>query len=247
MNKITRYILAIIIGFTGLALFFVKTDRAFVTFSPIEGQTNAIVLESGQTYAQTFPAIGNNISRVSVFLRPAAKQIPEGEVPVSLAIAGQTFTQKVPTAFIDSEGAAQARFTPPLRTAKDMPITLTLQVPDNLSGQIRAQVHEPGEFAYQVYSSYTPSLAIQIGGLLLLAALITAFPPAGWKWVPSPAILLGAIIVLLAPWPLKALAILAAPALHALHRFLGRDRLVTSLMYLIVALAFLELMHLLYE
>lgn len=222
----------------GLALFFVHTDQKVISVSPLEGQLNAIVLESNQIYQQTFSAPNDGqLSRFGLFLRPNTQPLIKGEVTVKVQSEGLTATQTVSTDFIDSAGATQVRFSPGIPARSGANVMVTMQVPKNLSGQIRAQARPPDEsFAYQVYYRQRPPLALHLASVFILAALLMLFP------LPPP-ILLGLVALFLAPWQLKILAIPAALALHLLHQFLGHDRLVNGLMYTIVILAYLELLH----
>lgn len=176
----------------GLALLTVTTDREFINLTPSPAEF--ITLENNHTYTQTFPATRTSISRVGVYLRPVG-DLPESSVQLAIARRGEAVaTQTIPTAAIDSEGVSQVRFSDPLTVAIGDPISLTLSVPGNLTGRIRALQRLPDDtfnpayavftvdgqsqsapLAYQVYYRFRPPLAFQIGGLLILAALTFAF------------------------------------------------------------------------
>lgn len=193
MNKRTGLTgLAALAGFTGLALFTVTADREFINLSPTEGQVSAVVLESGHTYTQTFPARRNNaVSRLGLFLRPATSRVASGNIIMSVESQDIKTSTEIPARFIDSEGPTQVSFSPAVPARSGSPIVVTIQVPENLSGQIRAQLRQPDEtfdlsyadfaiddasqnapLAYQLYYREHPPLALQAGGLLLLTGLL---------------------------------------------------------------------------
>lgn len=183
--------LAGLAGLTGLALFTVTTDREFINLTPSPAQF--VTLEAGHTYTQTFPATRTSISRVGVYLRPVG-DLPESNVQLAIARRGEVVaTQTIPTAAIDIEGTSQVRFADPLPVAQGDTIAFTLTVPDNLTGRIRALQRLPDDtfnsayavfsidrtpqaapLAYQVYYSFRPPLAFQVGGLLIFTALFLA-------------------------------------------------------------------------
>ncbi|MEK7556381.1 MAG: hypothetical protein AAB538_00200 [Patescibacteria group bacterium] len=191
MNKFARYALAAVAGFTGLVLLTATSDREFINLAPTEGESNAILLESGHAYTQAFRATRNSpISRVGIFLRPAAARLSKGTIVLSVESEGTKATQEISTDFIDREGPTQVRFAEPIPTSGGAEVTITLRVPENLSGQIRAQLRPLDEtfdpalvsfaidrepqaapLGYQVYYIQHPPLALQLGGLLLLTAL----------------------------------------------------------------------------
>lgn len=192
MTKLTRYLLAGLAGFTGLVLFTVTTDREFINLTPSPAQF--VTLETGHTYTQTFPATRSSISRVGVYLRPVGS-LPASAVALTITHSGTPVaTQTIPTAAIDIEGTSQVRFDLPLVVDVGDQISLTLTVPDDLTGRVRALQRLPDNtfdptyavftidgdresvpLAYQVYYLFRPPLAFQMGGLLILAALIVVF------------------------------------------------------------------------
>ena len=192
MTKTSRFILALSAGLVGLALFTVTTDREFINLTPTEGVASGISLESGHTYTQIFPSSRDTrISRVGLFLRPATAQMGKGHLSLTVESEGAQVTQEIATDFIDGQSATQIRLIPPVPTSGGAEVRITLRVPEDLSGHVRAQARQLDQtfnptyaqfridnnpssvpLAYQVYYAEHPPLALQVGGLLLLTGLL---------------------------------------------------------------------------
>lgn len=197
MNKRIRLVSAGLICLAGLALFTVRTDREFINLTPSPGSTeNSLTLEASRAYEQKFPATRTSISRLGLYLRPQTRNLTPSAVSLSILASGQLRAQeKIPTSFIDAEGVSEIRLSRPVTVTRGEEITIVLDVPSELSGQIRALTRTPDEtfnadyahftidqtahaapLAYQVYYRYRPPLAWQMGGLLLIWALAVLFP-----------------------------------------------------------------------
>lgn len=211
----------------GLALLAVRVDREYINLQPAEGESASVVLTAGHTFQQSFPATRPNISRVSLFIRSAAVDLRADNIQITVA-TGDTVEQRLlPTSLIDQEGATSVRFHPPLPTRTGQIVTITVSVPHTLDGMLRVQTRpldntfDPGTvtfsidgkpqtspLAYMVHFRSTPALAVQLGGLALLAALLI--------WLPSVSLyVLGVSALFLAPafqlgsWPLVEFAFTA--------------------------------------
>ena len=181
---------------SGVCLLFIKTDREYINLAPTEGIDAGMVLEAGHLYEQTFIARRPTITRLGLFLRPTQTSIPLGDVAIEVRDKEKTLGQAaLPLAFIDTEGAAQIRFSPPLTVTEQQAITIVISVPPPLSGAVRLQqrdlddtfdatnvsfvrdgVTQDQPAAYQVYYRYRPLLAQQLAGLLLLGAGLLILP-----------------------------------------------------------------------
>lgn len=202
---------SILLLLVGAALFTARTDREYINLQPSEGVPHGIVLESGHVYEQTFIARRPNLTRLGIFLRPAAEPLPADTLTVTINHSQGQRTLELPASVIDPEGATYLRLAPPLRTTLGEPVRFTINVPPSVSRALRAQIRErdrtfdaanvaltidgspqANPLAYQVYHRYQPSLAIHFGGLAVLAAVLL--------WLPVlPLYALGASAIFMAP------------------------------------------------
>lgn len=192
MTKKQTTLTAIGMFLIGLILLNANTDREFINLAPTEGIPNGVVLDADTTYTQSFAATRTSISRVSLFLRPTTTNLPPSSATISLAVNGEErANQSIAAEFIDSSGASQVRFNPPIKVKEGDTINLSVSVPKELSGRLRAQLRLPDEtfdntyatftidqedqeapLAYQVYYKYRPPLSAQLAGLLITLAII---------------------------------------------------------------------------
>lgn len=193
----TKIIVSIVGIIAALALFLVKTDREFINLTPSPGgPENSVVLEAGHTYAQTFPATRTSVSRIGLYLRPQVRSLAQGAVTVKIFVAEQLRAEQLISAsFIDAEGVSEVRLAKSIPVNRGEDITLLVEVPKELSGQIRALVRTPDEtfdssyarftidenpqtstLAYQVYYMYRPPLAWQVAIVILLSLFYLFFP-----------------------------------------------------------------------
>lgn len=233
MNRFfLKVTVSVLLLLAGAALLSTDTDREYINLQPSEGEPHGVVLESERTYAQTFIARRTTITRLGVFLRPAAPEDPDSELTLTIRHGESERIMPISTSLIDPEGSTFVRLQPPFRTAHGEPVTFALSVPPAASRTVRAQVRErdstfdasnvvftidgapqANPLAYQVYHRYQPSLAIQLGGLALLGASLV--------WLP-----------LLPLYVLGASALFLAPAL-----FLGERNMLLPYIFSAVALA----------
>jgi hypothetical protein len=196
MSKLQKLVLAVLLFAVGAALFMVRTDREYINLVPTEGTPHGSVLMSGQSVKQTFIARRRTITRLGVFLRPAQPDIPSGNVTLTVKRGEQILAEQIiPTSFVDAEGAAQVRFDPPLKVNPSEELTLQVSVPPELTQALRLQqrllddtfdatnttltiagVAQVNPAGYQVYFRYRPALASQLGGFMILGALLVLIP-----------------------------------------------------------------------
>lgn len=189
-RKLLRLLASLTLIALGASLMLVQTDREFINLTPSPSQF--VTVEHGSTYAQSFPATRTSISRLGLYLRPVG-DLPAAAVQLAIARAGQlASTQTIPTSVIDRDSVNQVRFAEPIKVTPGDVITITLTIPPELTGRIRVLQRTPDEtfdqryatftingqpqaspLAYQVYYHFRPPLAIQIGGLLWLIAILT--------------------------------------------------------------------------
>ena len=195
MKTIYRLSLITVFSLAAIALFFVNSEREFVSFQPLEGEVAGIILRSDTTYQQTFTIDRHSISRLSLFLRPVTDQpLPADVLEIAVsspdAILAKTI---IPVSFLNRDGVTQINFTPALATEPGDPITFVLSVPPKLSGLLRAQTidlandphlsdtsfmvddaAQPTPLAFQLYYNYRPPLAYQLAIYLLFLVFLLA-------------------------------------------------------------------------
>lgn len=196
LSRKGRLIVAAFLAMTSIPFFFATTDREFIDLQPTEGVPNSIILHHNEVYEQKFAATRNNITQVSLFIRPAQRDIPTSTVTVQLVKDGTQLAQgTISTAFIDTEGASHAQFEKPIKLNRGEEVSIQISVPQELDGALRLQQRNSDEtfdpttvqftidgaeqqnpLAYQVYYQYRPPLALQLAGLLLLAAQQLLYP-----------------------------------------------------------------------
>lgn len=199
MNQKYKIPLAIILVISGLLLLTVKVDRIATNLLADEGQTNGIVLTSTSNAEQSFTTNRSSISNIGFYLRPTAKHIPTGDITLTLEQLEQLdqilSTISVSSAFVDVEGITQFSPAAPINIDPASLVTASLSVSPPLDGAVRLQLRElseeqdpstvslsvdnelsPRPAGFQTYSPIHPPLAIQIGSLLLLFAILLFFP-----------------------------------------------------------------------
>ncbi len=195
-SKAIKLSVAVLAAAAGVLLISVKTDREFINLAPTPGVRHGLVLGSDADVRQTFTAIRDNVTRLGLFLVPVQEDIPAGAISLSVS-QGDTLlaTRAIPSQFIDGENFAQVRFQPPLKTVKGQQLSVAVAAPPKLDGLVRLQQRSPDQTfsthnvqltvngqpvqapaAYQVYYSYRPPLAVQMGGLLIFTALFLFVP-----------------------------------------------------------------------
>lgn len=191
LNK--KLALATLLALTGLGFFFIRADRQFIDLAPSDP---FIVLTSNSIVEQTFLTSEPNLSRVNLYFKPTIRTLPVEDITISIKSDEQTLgTSFASTSFIDGEGFTNFNFDPALNTRAVDQLTLTIHVPPTLDGALKLRQRDfDGSFdpstyqltvngqaqddpiAYHVYTKTTPPLAIQLGGLLLLAPLLLYVP-----------------------------------------------------------------------
>jgi hypothetical protein len=195
MTKKLRVLLSAVIILVAIPFFFTVFDREYISFSPEEGQLNAIRLETETEYLQSFTATRRSISQLSLFLRPAtSNHSTNSNLGLSVSQNNNVLaTQQINLSFIDPDKPTQVHFSPPLVVTPGDPIIFSLTVPASLSGQYRAQLSSPEdkpqsikttftingqehdqELAFKVFYRFKPPLSFQLGVFLLLLSTITA-------------------------------------------------------------------------
>ena len=141
MKTIYRLFLIAVFLLAAVALFFVNSDREFVSFPPLEGEPAGVILRSDTAYQQTLTIDRHSISRLSLFLRPVTDQpLPADVLEITVSSPHAILTKKIiPVSFLNRDGVTQINFTPALATEPGDPITFVLLIPPKLSGLLRAQ------------------------------------------------------------------------------------------------------------
>lgn len=212
LSKISRFILILALSSAGGLFLLVKTDREFINLAPSAGAAHGVELRSHSTYEQSFIATRATITRLGLFFMPITEDLPDATITVAIKRAGKIITeQSLSAAFLDGENFSQIRFHPPLAVTDGEQLTVSISVPPALDNTLRLQQRQPdatfstanvsfsvdsqvqdAPAAYQVFYAWRPSLAVQIGGLLILAALFLIIPSL-------PLYVLGTSILFIAP------------------------------------------------
>ncbi|HLD25992.1 MAG TPA: hypothetical protein VJC05_03050 [Candidatus Andersenbacteria bacterium] len=191
-----KLFLALALIAVGILLFTADTDREYINLAPTEGIDSGLILEAGTSYQQDFIARRTSLTRLGLFFRPVAIHPGDDSIEVNVLRGSSLLaTRSIPASVIDAEGAAQVRFDPPLATEPGEVITITIAVPAELSGAVRLQQREldatfdasnvtltvndaaqAAPAAYQIYARYHPTLALYLGGLLILGSVLTLLP-----------------------------------------------------------------------
>ena len=196
LSKISRFIFILALSSAGGLFLLVKTDREFINLAPSAGAAHGVELRSYSTYEQSFVATRSTITRLGLFFMPTIADLPDATITVAIKRADKVINeQSLSAAFLDGENFSQIRFYPPLAVTDGEQLTVNISVPPALDNTLRLQQRQPdatfstanvslavdGEVqnapaAYQVFYGWRPSLAVQIGGLLILAALLLIIP-----------------------------------------------------------------------
>lgn len=191
MKTLCRLILIAVFLLAATALFFVTSEREFVSYQPLEGELSGIILRTDTAYQQTFITDRHSISRLSLFLRPVTDQpLPDDVLGITIISSDAVLNNTViPVSFLNRDGATQVNFSPSLATSPGDPITFIVSAPPALSGLIRVQLvdlvnnpdisdisfsiagaTQPTPLAYQLYYNYRPPLSYQLAIFLLFLA-----------------------------------------------------------------------------
>ncbi len=212
LSKTSRFIFILALLSAGGLLLLVKTDREFINLAPSEGFAHGVELRSRSTYEQSFIATRSTITRLGLFFMPTTKELPDATITVTVKRADKVISeQSLSAAFIDGENFSQIRFRPPLTVTRGEQLTVSISVPPALDNALRLQQRQTdatfspanvsfsidgkvqdAPAAYQVFYGWRPSLAVQIGGLLILTAIILPLPSL-------PLYVLGAAILFIMP------------------------------------------------
>lgn len=216
-----RYLKVGLLVLLSAASFFLaryQTDREFINLQPTPGADALLVLQSGQTYEQSFVVNQSTLTRLGFFFKPLVENLSRESVTVTLAQDTRPITEiTIGTEFIDAQGFTQIRFNPPLQLAITAPVLATITVPQALAGKIGLQLRHRDEtfnrsdvslriddvlqehvLAYQAYFRYRPALAQQTAALLLVGALLLFVPRQFASRVP---LALGVLIPTIALLP----------------------------------------------
>ncbi len=222
-----RLVAVLVLLLGGSALLSVQTEREFINLQPTEGRANTQVLVSDGTYKQIFQVNRTSLARVGVHLRSLSRNLPDQPVTITVWRGKMLIArQEVSPQFIDNEGATQILLKPAPATQPGERLAVEVSVDKNLSGQIGWQLRrqdgsfdpwaaqllingqpQPDPGAYQAWHHSRPALAVQMGGLLILAALLLAVR-SYWQVRPS--------------WLIVIYAV-AASLLYAAPAFLIKD------------------------
>jgi hypothetical protein len=192
MKTIFRLTLIVLFLTAAIGLLQVNSERQFMNYEPQEGEASAVVLSADSTYTQTFTVARRSVSRIAIYLRPTSDS-PLPNLPLLFTVSSPTeglTTVNVPASFINRDGTTQIRFNPPLTTSFNDLLTLTITVPPDLSGRLRAQTinqddngpaptvsfainsqEYPSPLAFQVYYNYRPPLSYQLSLVFIFLAL----------------------------------------------------------------------------
>lgn len=241
IHRWQKYLLAVLLVITGVALAYYRTDREFINLQPTPGAAFALPLEEGHEYAFAFTVNRDSLTRLGFTLRLLRENVPSEDVEIILR-RGETIIaqQSIASAFIDSEGFTQVRFSPPLATSPGEQLEAQIIVPPALSGTLGLQLRQidqsfraddiqfrvdgtpsPLPPAYQAYFLYHPGLAVQIGALLCIAAVwliipLRRLPPLAAGALISVVALLPVILLHGVPWSLLLAQALAWAGMYLL-------------------------------
>lgn len=190
MNKRIRIGAVLILVAVGCGLLLVRSDRQFINLQPTPGVPYAVPLKSGHIYTQQFVVHHTPISQIGVYLRPLGTNIPDASIHVRVLQHNTLIhEQTISALFADPETASQVRLPQPMVVIPPETLRFEVTVPPVLSGRVALQTRMQDEtfngdatffidsqaqahpLAYQVDASVHPSLTLQLGGLLLFAAL----------------------------------------------------------------------------
>lgn len=196
LSKTSRLILILALLAAGGLFLLVKTDREFINLAPSAGAVRGVELRGRGTYEQSFIATRSTVARLGLFFVPTVAELPDATITITVKRADKVISeQRLSVAFIDGENFSQIRFHPPLAVTDGEQLTVSISVPPVLDNALRLQQRQPdatfnaanvsfsvdGEVqdapaAYQVFYGWRPPLAVQISGLLILAALFLVIP-----------------------------------------------------------------------
>lgn len=192
MKTLFRLLLIAVFLLAAAALFFVTSEREFVSYQPLEGELSGIILRTDTSYQQTFITNRHSISRLSLFLRPVTDQpLPNDVLGIAITSSDAVLSNTViPVSFLNRDGATQVNFSPALATEPGDLITFVISAPPALSGLIRVQLvdlinnpdisdisfsiagaTQPTPLAYQLYYNYRPPLSYQLAIYLLFLVI----------------------------------------------------------------------------
>ena len=193
MIPLRNIIISAILGVAGLTLLNLQVDREFINLAPTEGADFAMVLQSDTVYQQTFIARKAHISRISLYVTPLTKQIPDEDVSITLTTPnGDTVQSQIPAVFINATRTATITIPDTLSYNPGDTLSITMQVPIELSGKLRIQTRKVDEsfindvpiftiaqtpqenpLAYQAYYLYRPPFALQLGFMLIALSILS--------------------------------------------------------------------------
>lgn len=194
MNKSISFTLGVALLVTGSLLLFVHADRQFASLPPTPGLPHVITLKNTMAYQQEFTVRQQNISRLGLYIKPLTTKQLSGVVTVQL-LRGSTriFEQQIPAVFAHPDSALDVRISPSIATVTGERLRVAVAISDDLSGKVGLQTRQQDEsfnrdavffidgkpqddpLAYEAYYSQYPALTLQLGSLLILAALWLLF------------------------------------------------------------------------
>lgn len=174
-----------------------RVDRLLLELAPSNGALFSVTLSNSKVYSQTLVTTRHSISKLNYYLTVASSAPANGVIQVKLMRGQEVIGQSVlPAVFVNSLGASEFVFSPPVATIPGETLSSTIQVAPAMSGLVKMQTRQAdGTFkasdttftidgaqqenplAYQAFYSYRLPFAIQLGGLLVLAGLFILVPP----------------------------------------------------------------------
>ncbi len=198
MTPLSRRIIGGVAIIIGLGLFFVRADRATISLLPTPGADNAVSLDASHRYVIEFHANRAAITRIGLYLTAASDAIPNKDITLTAYSAAHELLgmSALPSRLIDNTRTSQWRFAAPLANNSGDTVRVELATAPELNGLLKMKTRladgtfndkdialfidgQPqGPIGYEVYTEYHPPLALQIGGLLLLAGIAVFIPRA---------------------------------------------------------------------
>lgn len=179
-------------------LAFTSVDREIIALSPTPGQAQTIRMESAQVHRQEFVVYADNVSAVSLYLKPLQQNLPDASISGEIITSDTTHSFTLPAVFLDPDIPAQINISPPLQITSEERIAIQLTAPKELSGKVGLQLRKQDEtfsaedvtyvisgeqqsdpLAYHVYTRNKPLFTLQLAGVAATAAIYLLFLGAG--------------------------------------------------------------------
>ncbi len=191
-----QYIGAAILLGVGALLLPLQVDRQFINLYFSEGRDFTVTLESEKTYTQSFITTRSPITQIGLHLRTLEGNLPDKPVSITLQHNGNEHsTYQLSPVFIDNAGATNITIEPAITAEPTDTVTLTLTIPPKLHRKVGIQTREQDDsfpkesvrfaingveqqnpMAYHVYHHYRPPLALQLGILSIVFAILLVIP-----------------------------------------------------------------------